>query len=154
MIPSRCQEGFNELRENFSSDGFFMDKVLSITSRIENKRRQKQIESNRDKFDAVQRLLQCGSCRFKCAMCGTSAEKPKSSNSLKKSHPEFSLCESCGAEFEDYTKISGKEGQPHDVFWHNREWLEMWSCWVEYQRSLNRFRQSFSVKQLPDNDCR
>ena len=37
-----------------------MDKILSITGRIENKKRQKQIESNRNKFDAVQRLLQCG----------------------------------------------------------------------------------------------
>jgi len=131
-----------------------MDKILSITGRIENKKRLEQIESNRDKFDAVQRLLQCGSCRFKCAMCGTNAEKPESSNSQRKPHPEFRLCESCGAEFEDYMKIAEKKGQPHDVFWHNREWLNMWSCWVEYQRSLNKFRQSFNIKQLPDNGCK
>ena len=87
-------------------------------------------------------------------MCGTNAEKPESSNSEKKVHPEFSLCESCGAEFEDYMKISEKKGQPHDIFWHNKEWFEMWYCWVGYQRSLNKFRQSFNIKQLPDNKCK
>jgi len=131
-----------------------MENVLSITGRIEDKKRQKQITSNRDKFDAVQRLLQCGSCRFKCAMCGRHAEEAKSSNSQKKLHPEFSLCESCGAEFEDYIKISEKKGKPQDIFWHNREWLELWSCWVAYQRSLNKFRKSFNMKQLPDNECK
>ncbi len=130
-----------------------MDKVLSITGRIEDKKRQKQIEDNQSKFDAVQRLLQCGSCRFRCAMCGRHAEEGESTPSEKKLQPEFSLCESCGAEFEDYIKISEKKGTPGDIFWHNREWLEMWSCWVAYQRSLNRFRKSFNVKQLPDNEC-
>ena len=80
-----------------------MEKVLNITGRIEDRKRHKQIESNRDKFDAVQRMLQCGTCRFKCAMCGRHAEEAKSS-SQKKLHSEFSLCESCGAEFEDYIK--------------------------------------------------
>ena len=129
-----------------------MEKVLSITARIEDKKRRKQIESNRDKFDAVQRILQCGSCRFKCAMCGRHAEKPTSSNSQKTPHSEFSLCESCGAEFDDYMKISEKMGTPHDIFWHNREWVEMWSSWVGYQRSLNKFRESFNFKQLPGKE--
>ncbi|OQY43200.1 MAG: hypothetical protein B6240_12930 [Desulfobacteraceae bacterium 4572_87] len=131
-----------------------MEKVLSITGRIENRKRQVQVKSNRDKFDAVQRLLQCGSCRFKCAMCGTHAEKPESSNPQEKCHAEFSLCESCGAEYDDYMKIIEKKGQPNDIFWHNREWLEMWSCWVAHQRALKKFRQTFNMKQLPDNGCK
>jgi hypothetical protein len=130
-----------------------MEKILSITGRIEDKKRQEQITTNRNKFDAVQRLLQCGSCRFKCAMCGRSAEETDPLSSESKALSEFKLCESCGAEFEDYIKISQKKGNPHDIFWHNREWLEMWSCWVAYQRSLNLFRKSFNVKQLPDNGC-
>ncbi len=131
-----------------------MDKVLNITGRIEDKKRQEQIESNRNKFDAVQRLLQCGSCRFKCAMCGRQAEEVESSsNPENKRRSEFKLCESCGAEFEDYIKITENKGKPHDIFWHNREWLEMWSCWVEYQRSLDKFRKTFNMRQLPDNTC-
>ena len=129
-----------------------MEKVLSITDRIEDKKREKQIKSNRNKFDAVQRLLQCGSCQFKCAMCGRHADESQSSNSDKKSQSEFRLCDSCAAEFEDFIRISEKDGKPHDIFWHNREWLEMWSCWVAYQRSLNRFRKSLNMKQLPDNE--
>jgi len=130
-----------------------MEKILSITGRIENKKRQEQITSNRDKFDAVQRLLQCGSCRFKCAMCGRHAQEADSENSENKPRSEFCLCESCGAEFEDYLRISEKKGKPHDIFWHNSDWLEMWSCWVAYQRSLNKFRKSFNMKQLPGNEC-
>jgi len=131
-----------------------MEKVLSITGLIEDKKRQKQITNNQNKFDAVQRLLQCGSCRFKCAMCGRNAEEVDPTDLERKRRSEFKLCESCGAEFEDYIKISEKKGKPHDIFWHNTQWLEMWSCWVSYQRSLNNFRKSFNVKQLPDNGCR
>ncbi len=136
-------------RENF----YVMDKVLSITGRIEDKKRQEQIENNRSKFDAVQRLLQCGSCRLKCAMCGRHADESESSMLKKHPPPEFVLCESCGAEFEDYRRISEQKGKPGDIFWHNREWLEMWSCWVAYQRSLDKFRKTFSRKQLPGNEC-
>ena len=49
------------------------------------------------------------------------------STSEKTALSEFKLCESCGAEFEDYIKISENKGKPHDIFWHNREWLQMWS---------------------------
>ena len=129
-----------------------MEKVLSITGRIEDKKRRKQIESNRDKFDAVQRMLQCGSCRFKCAMCGRHAENPTSSDSQEMPYSEFTLCESCNAEFEDYMKIAEKKGTPHDIFWHNREWVEMWSSWVKYRRSLSKFRSSFHFEQLPGNE--
>ena len=129
-----------------------MEKVLSITDRIEDKKRQKQIKSNRNKFDAVQRVLQCGSCQLKCAMCGRHAEEGQASNSDKKVQREFRLCESCAAEFEDFIRVSEENRKPNDIFWHNREWLEMWSCWVAYQRSLNRFRKSLNIMQLPDNE--
>lgn len=129
-----------------------MDKVLNITGRIEDKKRQEQIATHRSKFDAVQRLLQCGSCRFKCAMCGRHAEETESSASGEPSHREFVLCESCGAEFEDYKKISEQKGEAGEIFWHNNEWLEMWSCWVAYQRSLDNFRKSFRMKQLPGKE--
>lgn len=127
-----------------------MEKVLNITGRIEDRKRQKQIESNRDKFDAVQRMLQCGTCRFKCAMCGRHAEREASSKAQEVPPSEFSLCESCQAEFEDFVKITEKKGIPHDIFWHNREWVDLWSSWVTFQRSLNRFRNSLNLRQLPD----
>ena len=127
-----------------------MEKVLNITGRIEDRKRQKQIESNRDKFDAVQRMLQCGTCRFKCAMCGRHAEREKASKTEEAPPSEFSLCESCQAEFEDFIKITEKKGIPHDIFWHNREWLDLWSSWITFQRSLNRFRKSLNLRQLPD----
>ena len=47
-----------------------MEKVLNITARLEKKRQKEQVEAYRDKFEAMQRVLQCSACHFRCAMCG------------------------------------------------------------------------------------
>ena len=127
-----------------------MEKVLNITARLEDKRRKEQVEVYRDKFEAVQRVLQCSACHFKCAMCGRQTERPDSSDSLPSTPIETSLCKSCRAEFEAFKKISKEGHDEHDIFWHNDEWIELWACWLDYQHSLERFRNSFDFNRLTD----
>jgi len=37
-----------------------------------------------------------------------------------------------------------------DVFWHNNEWIELWTCWLNYQRSINNFRNSFDFNKMTE----
>ncbi|MFH1629031.1 MAG: hypothetical protein ABIE47_09945 [Pseudomonadota bacterium] len=127
-----------------------MEKVLNITARLEDRRRKEQVEAYRDKFEAVQRVLQCSACHFRCAMCGRQTKGPDSSSPPQPALAESSLCESCLSEFEAFQKIS-KEGRSEaDIFWHNDEWIELWACWLDYQRSIEKFRNSFDFNRLTE----
>jgi hypothetical protein len=131
-----------------------MEKVLNITGRIEDKKRQEQITSNRNKFDAVQRLLQCGSCRFKCAMCGRQAEEVDASdpenkapfpslNCVKAAVPNLKITSKFPKKRENRTIFSGTTGNG----------LKCGPAgWRTSGPSINS-GQSFNIKQLPDNKC-
>lgn len=127
-----------------------MEKVLSITARLEDKRRKQQVETYRDKFEAVQRVLQCSACHFKCAMCGRHKTEAESSSPPPTASIESTLCESCRSEFEAFQKTSKEGRSGPDIFWHNDEWIELWARWLDYQRSISKFRNSFDFKQLTD----
>jgi hypothetical protein len=127
-----------------------MEKVLSITARLEDKRRKQQVEAYRDKFEAVQRVLQCSSCHFKCAMCGCHTKGDESSSLPSTDSIESTLCESCRSEFEAFQEISTEGRTEPDMFWRNNEWIELWARWLDYQHSINKFRNSFDFKQLTD----
>ncbi len=128
-----------------------MNKVLNITSRLEDKKRKHQIEIYRDKIETVQRFVQCSSCHFKCAMCGHHFENTESIYPPSSSpSPGFYLCESCRAEFEDFLKItSGKKGS--DVFWHNKEWVKLWSSWLDFRQAIGDFKNSAEFEQITKN---
>ncbi|MBW1780302.1 MAG: hypothetical protein JRL30_06145 [Deltaproteobacteria bacterium] len=127
-----------------------MEKVLNITARLKDKRRKEQVETYRDRFEAIQRVLQCTACHFKCAMCNRHIERTDPSNSPPPPLTEFSLCESCRSEFEAFKKMSQEGSDRQDVFWHNSEWIELWTCWLDYQRSIKKFRNSFDFDRLTD----
>ena len=98
-----------------------MEKVLSITARLEDKRRKQQVEAYRDKFEAVQRVLQCSACNFKCTMCGCHKKGTESSGPPSTGSIESTLCESCRSEFETFQKKSKEDRKGPDIFWHNDE---------------------------------
>jgi len=127
-----------------------MEKVLSITARLEDKRRKQQVEAYRDKFEAVQRVLQCSACHLKCAMCGRHKKGAESSSPPSTASIASTLCEGCRSEFEAFQKISKEGRSGPDIFWHNDEWIGLWARWLDYQRSISKFRNSFDFKQLTD----
>lgn len=127
-----------------------MEKVLSITARLHDKKRKAQVEEYRDRFEAIQRVLQCSACQYKCAMCNRHIERSDSSNPPPSSPGEFSLCDSCRSEFEAFKEASQKGGAEADVFWHNREWIELWECWIKFQRSIDGFRNSLNFNKIAE----
>ncbi len=126
-----------------------MKKVVDLTDRLEDKRLKRQIETHRDKSETVQRLVQCGSCRFRCAMCGHQMGETESSCLPVSPHSECNLCQVCHAEYEDFLEMSkGKKGT--DVFWHNEEWCRLWTAWLDYQKAMRAFRNSDEFRRLTE----
>ena len=124
-----------------------MNKVLNITNRLEDKKRKQQIEAHRHKVETVQKIVQCASCHFRCAMCGYNLDAIDSSHPPVPSPAGFYLCEKCRAEFEDFSKmVRGKKGS--EVFWHNKEWMNLWSAWLDYQQAIGEFKKSVEFKQI------
>ena len=131
-----------------------MSKVLSISDRLDEKRRREQLERHHSKIETVKRAVQCSSCHLKCAMCGIHLDGDDLSCCPPVSSSQaFNLCETCRSEFDDYLEImNGNKGA--DIFWHSKEWLKLWSTWLDYQEAVGSFRNSREFRQLinePDN---
>ncbi len=124
-----------------------MDKVFSITDRLKDKKRKEREESYRQKAETVQRVVQCSSCQLSCAMCGSHLDAPDMSCPPASSYPNLNLCEYCRAEYNDFLEISGKN-KSSDIFWHNKEWMELWSAWIDYHKAIKKFRNSREFERL------
>jgi len=124
-----------------------MNKVLNITDRLEDRKRKQQAEVHHHKVETIQRIVQCSLCQFRCAMCGYHLNVTDSSCPTASSPSDFNLCESCRAEFEDFLEMS-REKKGSNVFWHNQEWVKLWSAWLDYYQAMGEFRNSTQFKQL------
>ena len=128
-----------------------MNKVLNFTDRLEDKKREKQLKTHHYKVKAIQRIVQCSSCPFRCAMCGFHVDAkdptgPDDSNPTQ----NFVLCEDCRAEFEDFLQIKSGKMQSN-IFWQNKEWMKLWSAWLDYHQAIGDFRNSREFNQLLDS---
>ena len=126
-----------------------MDKVLSITDRLAERRRRRQAEEHRFRAEAVQRMVHCASCQLRCAMCGRHAEESAGACPSISPQHGMNLCESCRSEFETFLQLT-EGGKASPVFWHNREWRKLWEAWLDFQRALRDFRVSTEFEQLSD----
>lgn len=124
-----------------------MDNVVDIQDRINRRRQGRQVRKYREKIQALQKVLQCSSCRFKCSMCGHHLSEASGGAGLETGPSGFVLCKSCKGEFEDFLAITSGHKQA-EVFWHNKHWQEMWSAWVDYQQAIHRFMHSPEFKLL------
>ena len=123
-----------------------MDKVVNIRQRIEDKKQRARREQHHEKMETIQKVVQCAACHFRCAMCGihlTAADTPEPP---PLSPDGLMFCENCGQEFEDFLTIAKGEKRP-DIFWHNKEWLTMWSAWLDYRESVSDFVDSAEFKR-------
>ncbi len=124
-----------------------MEKIISIHERIEHQRFKSQQKKYRKKIDTLHRITQCSSCHFKCAMCGKYLESADSCNIPEETDNEYTFCDGCQEEFNDFLALCRGEKIPH-VFWHNREWKKMWAAWLRYQRAINEFLDSREFDML------
>ncbi len=128
-----------------------MDKIVSFNKRLEKKKQKETLVTYRSKIRSLRRSVQCSSCHLRCAMCGIRAQTRDSSGRDLKATPEFFLCEDCRKEYEDFVSVHS-DGKSSDFFWHNDEWLEMWSSWLRYRSALRAFIKSPEFKLLLQED--
>jgi len=121
-----------------------MNKIIDMQEKIEDKKQKEQLEKYRGRVETIQKIVQCSACQFRCAMCGLQMSGADPSDKIRAG---LALCEGCKSEFEDYVALSKGKKSP-DVFWHNREWLEIWSAWLSYRKAINAFTASREFKLL------
>ena len=124
-----------------------MEKIVNIKERIESKKQKKQLAKYRGKIEAIKELIQCASCHFRCAMCGQLTDVKDPASGAPSSPLGLKFCEDCQGEFEEFLSISSRGKRPK-VFWHNKEWVHMWSAWLNYRRAMNGFLNSPEFKLL------
>ena len=126
-----------------------MDKVVNIEKRLASRKQERELEEQRGKIGAIQKLIQCSSCHFRCALCGQHLSESDCSGKGLSSAFGFAFCDGCGAEFEEFLAVSRGKKSP-EVSWHNKEWVKMWSAWLDYRQSINGFVGSPEFKSLLD----
>ena len=124
-----------------------VDKIVSLSDRLESKRHKKQISRYRGKIETIQKIIQCGSCQIRCAMCGLYLREEESPKDIPHASMGLMLCESCRSEFDDFLSVSRGQ-QRSEVFWHNKEWVKMWSAWIKYRKAMTAFVDSPEFKLL------
>ena len=126
-----------------------MDKVINIQKRIESQKQKRQLKRYRQRIEAIRKIAQCSSCHFRCAMCGQYLNMADSESSPDLSGHEYVFCDNCGEEFEDFL-ASSRGDKTRQVFWHNKEWKNMWSAWLRYQQTITGFLNSSECRLLQE----
>jgi len=121
-----------------------MTKIVDMQHQLQKKKQKELLEKHRGRVETVQKMIQCSSCHFRCSMCGMQLE---GGGGAVKSYPGLAFCEGCGQEFDEYQNISRGKKQP-EVFWHNTDWLNVWSSWLSYRRAISAFMNSREFKLL------
>ena len=124
-----------------------MTKVVCITNRLEKKKLKERTRDLKQKVDTVQRIVYCASCQFRCTMCGLHCEVVHIPSPKTSPHDSLRLCDNCRSEYEDFLKMARGKGKSH-ILWHNDEWMNLWSAWLEYQKALRSFEDSAEFSQL------
>jgi len=120
-----------------------MTKVVDMQDQLQKRKEKELLEKYRGRVETVQKMIQCSSCHFRCAMCGIHVE----GHGPGKSPSGLTFCEGCRLEFEEYQNVSRGRKKP-DVFWHNAEWLNVWSSWLSYRRAVAAFMNSREFRLL------
>lgn len=108
------------------------------------KRKKEKLDSERfAKMASVRKILQCTMCMLKCAKCGTQMDK----SDIPSDQLPFRLCSDCKEEYQEYeARLTTKEAGSQ--YWHNKEWMDVWKKWIDYHRSLDRYKRSKEFMML------
>jgi hypothetical protein len=126
-----------------------MADIIPLDNKLQLSRDKKAKLIKKRKIFAVQKVIQCTRCSFKCEKCGSQISlanhtKKNDSSSIK---VPYKFCEICMEEFNDYLKkIKGKEDP--DCYWYNDAWADVWRTWIDYQNAIGRYLKSKEFTQL------
>ena len=126
-----------------------MAEIIPIGNKLDSANEKKAANIRKRKISAVQKVLQCTHCAFKCEKCGTQIER---ATELQKEHKRdlrvpYNFCDACKQEYIDYIERLKGGGDP-DCYWHNDAWIDAWKTWIDYQSSVDRYLKSKEFNQL------
>lgn len=123
-----------------------MEKVVSITERIESKKQKHELIRYHGKIAAIKKVTQCSSCYLKCMMCGQYLDEGNY-NPDNEIENEYVFCDNCDNEYKNFLALCHGEGHDQEP-WHNREWKNMWAAWLRYQKAMKGFKSSPEFQDL------
>jgi hypothetical protein len=115
-----------------------MTKVIDIEDRLRLEQKKKAKVDRAKKLEAVRKIVQCTRCLARCLKCGIQFETQEMYQRFK---GPYRLCSSCQEEYEEFLRLK-EEGGESPYYWHNKEWLEVWQCWLDYQQALKAYGDS------------
>jgi predicted amidophosphoribosyltransferase len=126
-----------------------MADVISLDDKLELAKDKKAALIRRQKVLAVQKVLQCTQCLFKCEKCGRqiSHNYRDGEKQNKNLSVPYRFCGSCKEEYIDYINQHKGKGDP-DSYWHNKSWLDLWKKWIDYQGAIDSYLKSKEFLQL------
>ena len=126
-----------------------MADIIPINNKLDLANEKKAAIIRKRKIIAVQKVLQCTHCAFKCEKCGTQIEREAKAQMEPKRdlRVPYNFCDACKQEYIDYIgRLKGK-GDP-DCYWHNDAWIDAWKTWIDYQSSVDRYLKSKEFNRL------
>ena len=126
-----------------------MANIIQFDDKLQHNKAKKAEIIRKRKILAVQKIFQCIHCAFKCEKCGTQID-PDQKREIKVASDlrvPYRFCESCSEEYIDYIERLKGKGDP-ECFWHNDDWIQVWSKWIDYQSVLDRYLKSREFRRL------
>ena len=116
-----------------------MSKVIDMEGRLRSEQKKKKAQEQKaKKLEAVRKILQCTRCLARCIKCGVQFETQEM---YKRFQGPYRFCSSCQEEYEEYLRLKETAGES-PCYWHNKEWLRVWQCWMGFQEALKGYGES------------
>jgi len=116
-----------------------MSKVIDIEDRLKLEQKKKLKVDKAKKMEAVRKIIQCTRCLARCAKCGLAFETQEM---YKRFKGPYRFCTGCQEEYEQFVRLKEKGEEESPYYWHNKEWLTTWQCWLDYQEALKAYGES------------
>ncbi len=115
-----------------------MSKVIDLEKRLQLEQKKKVKIDKAKKLEFIRKFLQCKRCLARCSMCGVQFDPQEM---YKRHKGPYRFCSSCQEEYDEYLRVK-ESGADTSLYYHNKEWLEIWENWLRYQESLKKYTES------------
>ncbi len=126
-----------------------MAEVIDFKEKSQKLQEEELLRLNQLKVDSLRKYFQCMRCAFRCARCGTTITEEDYTSTEPYNAP-YPFCKVCYNEYAEYQKRIKNTEVDKRYYWYNDEWVNMWRCWLEYQKSLESYRESPEFIKLLD----
>lgn len=122
-----------------------MADIIDIEGRLKQEKKKRGDLERIKKVSLLRKFIECTQCLLKCAKCGTQMDLPEAVN--RDISIPYRFCLNCQEEYEEYLKRQLGQGEPA-YYWYNKPWMDIWRQWIEYQKTLQRYKESEEFKRL------